>query len=271
MKKIDEKRCDEAVKLYNNGLGIKAISKKLAVNPKTVSAILKRRGVWVKDNIRPFKNLYDIHFFNSYTSENCYWAGFILADGNIRSGRKCLQIGLKKDDVYHLQKFSNAINFTGPIYKDIRKSGYESVKICISGKWLVDDLNKNFNIYSKKSLVAIFSEKIPKEYLSDFIRGYFDGDGGITQNKNGVRISFIGTQNVMSRIRNIFEDEIGVYIPKINKDDKMYRLQYYCGKAKSVLDWLYVTSNYKIRLDRKYYKYEKCVKNKSCWYKTSFY
>lgn len=264
-KKIDKSRSDVVIHLYKKGFGPKYISDKVGISRQTVFDILKRENEYLKDGFRPFKNTYDISFFNSYNKESCYWSGFILADGNLRTGRKCLQIGLKKDDIGHLQKFSDAIKFAGTIYKDIRKNGYKAVKLCVSGKWLCDDLNNNFDIYSKKSLTAKFTNKIPEEFLPDFIRGYFDGDGCIAIDKrdSSVILSLVGTNNVLNSISVIFDKKISI-ITKVKKikNAKIYEIRCQGEKAKKILDWIYSKSNIQTRLDRKYNLYEEFVKKK---------
>lgn len=267
MKPISKTKCNEVERLYNKGLGVKAIATEVKIHRGTVSGILKKKGIWLKEKKRPFKNLYNIKFFKYYTKESCYWAGFILADGNLTSKRKCLQIGLASVDKNHLKKFSDAIKFSGPIYDDIRKNGYISQKIRISGKWLYDDLNNNFDIYSKKSLNAIFTKKIPKKFLSNYIRGYFDGDGSLYKAKNVplASIGFTGTFNVLNSIADIFDcvlkiEKLSIYVYKKRNASQ---LSYYGKKAKIILDWLYSTSNEQIRLERKYKKYEQCIKEKT--------
>ena len=38
---------------------------------------------------------HDIHFFEKYTKESCYWAGFIAADGNISIKEDSVNIHLE--------------------------------------------------------------------------------------------------------------------------------------------------------------------------------
>ena len=55
-------------------------------------------------------------FFNNPNILNCYWAGFIAADGCIgRRNNNVLSIGLSSKDKQHLETFKNNINFSGPI------------------------------------------------------------------------------------------------------------------------------------------------------------
>ena len=57
----------------------------------------------------------------------------------------------------------------------------DSYRIQMGGKELLNNLGK-FGIRQNKSLVIKFPT-VPKEFLSDFVRGYFDGDGSVNLGK----------------------------------------------------------------------------------------
>ena len=44
---------------------------------------------------------------------------------------------------------------------------------------------------------------IPKQYLNDFIRGYFDGDGSV--DKNGYCVHIMGTKHFLISLKEILE------------------------------------------------------------------
>ena len=50
---------------------------------------------------------------------------------------------------------------------------------------MFEDLQKNGFTQNKSSTLAL--PVIPKEYVADFIRGYFDGDGNVYFKKHKVR------------------------------------------------------------------------------------
>ncbi len=129
----------------------------------------------------------DDNFFSIPNPINSYIAGFIAADGNIDKNHPRICITQKYKEV--LEKIANLLNFNGKIY--LRK-GYDKCFIrgrkiksgdcygmSLTSKKLVDDLYRNFNITSNKSL----SLKPPQnlDYYSKlcFIIGLVDGDGCI--------------------------------------------------------------------------------------------
>ncbi len=263
-KKVTVDLAEKICKLYQDGYGTCELAKLFDLNRWTILQYLKSANLDPKRITRPYKNKYDIHFFKEYSNKSAYWAGFILADGNIHYKKKILQIGLHSQDENHLRNFAQIVKFTGPIYID---TSNDSRKIYIAGKWFAEDLYKMYGIESNKSLTTSWPEQLPKRYWSSFIRGYFDGDGSISYGKaKKLTINFTGTIKLLETIRNIFSKEISVFvhnknegIPPIhsNKRNKVIgQLNYSCSNAKKILDWLYSESSDCSRLERKYKKYQ---------------
>lgn len=149
------------VELYSNGIGVCEIGKRLGVSRMKVLRTLKENNIVSERITRPYKNFFNINFFSEYNEKSCYWAGFIMADGNINSKRKVLCISLASVDKAHLEKFKSDINFTGPIsdytgYNKKYKTEFQYSKITIGGKWFANDLEKNFDITPKKHLLQHF-------------------------------------------------------------------------------------------------------------------
>ena len=173
----------EVLDLYEKGIGTCEIGKRLNVNRHKIWRTLKENNIKPERITRPHKNFFDINFFKEYNESSCYWAGFILADGNIHTKRQALQITLAATDKTHLIKFSNDIKHNNKLTYNEKTNSY---KIFISGKWFANDLKTNFGIVSAKSFITEFPN-IPTNYELPFIRGIFDGDGCITKNKTNKR------------------------------------------------------------------------------------
>jgi hypothetical protein len=163
-----------------------------------------------------------------------------------------LEIKLQKQDVNHLYKFKKAIGYEGRI---IEREEYYS--ITISSPQIIKDLQNNYKIYTKKSLTCTISNKIPKKYLKDYIRGYFDGDGCITYTTTDT-ISFVGTEQTIDFIRKYFHENVKIILrskkmPDITYNGKISAIFYSGKSAFKCLNYLY--NNSIIYLDRKYMKY----------------
>lgn len=253
--KIEKRIC----KLYLNGFGTCELAKKFNLNRWTILEILKRNNFSPQRITRPYKNKFNIKFFETYSLESCYWGGFIYADGNIHNKKKILQISLSNLDEDHLFKFKKCIKSNAPLYDDNKNA---AKKFVVSGSWYAHDLLKNFNIKSNKTFTIEFPMQIPTKYYSSFIRGIFDGDGSIIINKAGTLvINLTGNVKTISKIRDIFLDYLKItdtnfakiQINKKNSNICSFALS--SNKAYKILSWLYYDSNNQTRLTRKYKKF----------------
>jgi predicted DNA-binding protein YlxM (UPF0122 family) len=199
-------------------------------------------------------NLNEDKIFND-SREKFYWIGFIAADGCIADNRT-LAIELKSIDKKHLQKFANFLETNKPIKDRINNLNVECSRITIHSVNIVNELAK-YNVVSNKSKIfTIPVEKIPKEYIYDFVRGIIDGDGCIRiNNHQQISLSFCsGNFECCKQLRDI----LGID-NKIKKDISSETWSFQVTgniKAKAILDRIYENSNEEIRLDRKYNIYK---------------
>lgn len=216
----------------------------------TIQRILKTYNIPLRKRTAAF---HDIHFFEKYTKESCYWAGFIAADGNISMKEDSVNIHLASLDYSHLEKFAKIINYQGNLEKKEK-----DCRINVYSPTYKNDLINNFDITPQKTKTIFISPKIPKEFLSDYIRGYFDGDGCISQTNGYLHISFTsGSEVLLEQIKEYFYNE-GIIIRGKNQKPLIYndrQINYFCQNALNILDILYQNSTDNIRLDRKYEKY----------------
>ena len=129
----------------------------------------------------------NLSLFNTYPP---YDTGFLYADGYVRftNGRSGeLRLKLKRGDRNHIEKMKKSLKSTHPI-KDIvskvKVDGkiYESEcsTFSVYNTKLVKDLEKHGCINNKTQNINI--PYLKNELYRHFIRGYFDGDGYISQN-----------------------------------------------------------------------------------------
>jgi len=209
------------------------------------------------------------YFEDIDTEEKAYWLGFLYADGCVSRG-KMLTLELSTKDEGHIKKFLNCINSEHPI---TRKEKNLSV-VNIGSKKMVSDLI-NYGCTERKSLTLDFPKNINKHLIRHFIRGYFDGDGCISnsnykenridRNPNNIKsiwtIKFVGTEKFLKSI----VENLNLPVNKILKDGKnAYQLKY-GGSIKpfNVIHSFYNNSN--MHMDRKYKKYlelKKVIDNK---------
>ena len=101
--------------------------------------------------------------------------------------------------------------------------------------------------------------KIPKDYYSHFIRGYFDGDGSvcISKNQNRLIFSMAGPYEFMERIRDNMVKTLDIndnsVFVKYEKEYLVFSQIAWSAKKdlKKIYKWLYKDYNKSIYLGRK--------------------
>lgn len=158
------------------------------------------------------KYVYNKDYFKIIDSEDkAYWLGFLYADGCIN---KCyrnkklqgmhLELTVCEKDKHHLSKFKWCLSSDVPIKKKIvllNKKEYVAYRLCICCTEICQDLIKLKCIPSKTYSIKFPSyEIVPKLYMRDFIRGYFDGDGCIyttfANNRSHIEITMVVSSNL---------------------------------------------------------------------------
>lgn len=241
----------QIVCLYNDGYGVMELSEMFNLHRCTIQRILQRFNVMLRKRT---PSRYNVHFFDEYNVNSCYWAGFIAADGYVRSDRANVSIHLSTADADHLKKLEVLTGYIG-------KTVIYNTECCLSfaGRWFRDALANNFDIYPRKTFDIQISDKIPKDMILHFLRGYLDGDGGIVKFEDYLRVNFTSGSDILLNQIADYMYEIGVKVRnKSNKakiQQSSYSISYSCNNALKVLDLLYEHSTDLTRLDRKYQIY----------------
>jgi hypothetical protein len=201
-------------------------------------------------------------YFKTWSNDMAYFLGFICADGHIATHRNMLSIQLNTKDLHILENFKVFLNYDGKIYfrKDL-----PSANLWVISKQITQDL-MNFGLTRHKSQELKWIEQIPEQYVSHFVRGYFDGDGhvGLAQdsnpNKKKIICKLVSTLPFIERLKKEFEKIYGKEIGSI-KDNGSYFELYYSGQQSAIkfLEWIYTDSNENNRLKRKYDIYQNYI------------
>lgn len=97
--------------------------------------------------------------FNKPNINNCYWAGYIAADGHIETKTNLMSLFQAEKDIESIFAFKKFLNYSGPISKKIKtpnslvKNPTDSYGIRISNVNLKRDLIKTFNLCKKKQKI----------------------------------------------------------------------------------------------------------------------
>lgn len=125
----------------------------------------------------PIQKEFNKNFFKRWSSNMAYILGFLFADGNIiKTKRNTHFTSFYTADYNLLFDIRESINSNHKISERKTITGVVYV-MQIGSKELFNDLVKLGLTPNKARRMEL--PKIPKEYIGDFIRGYFDGDGNI--------------------------------------------------------------------------------------------
>lgn len=256
---------EDFIKKNYNKYTKQQLSKMLGKSKGAIQQKANRMGIKKKSAY-----FYNKDFFkNIQTEQQAYWLGFIFADGWITDYE--LGIELNKNDDNHLRKFNKDIAGNLPVKYRTRKPTIIKGKkvgvryICalkIFSKEIVCDLIGHGCIRNKSMLIEE-PKNISDEFLKDFIRGYFDGNGYIGtdkvdlkyETKDYLRASInSGSIKFINWLSNYLKYvSINNYIIE-DKDNNNFSVCICSDSLIKFLDYMYSGST--IYLDRKYNKYK---------------
>lgn len=225
------------------------------------------------------KYFYNKDYFKKIDEANkAYWLGFLYADGCIKRVYKndkiksmSIEVTLCNEDKRHLEKFRDCLESNLVIHDRIshyKDKEYKSCRLIVSCTSMCQDLIKLGCTPQKTYDIKFPSyDIVPYEFMRDFIRGFFDGDGCICittmENKPHIEISITGMSDMLKSIADFLISEKVLRVnPKIHKDSRAKSssmFMYGEDAIKDILDYLYKGSE--MYLDRKYYKYMDFYKN----------
>ena len=254
---LNQKQKDFILENYKNGKSINFIAKELSISWDTVKRFLLKEEISLNKNLNQFQKEQDLNYLFEKidNSETAYWLGFLYADGSIRSGtRNEISLDLKEEDLETIEAFHSFCNNKNNIREHIIKRNgkeFKSYVSSFSNKKVKENLIK-LGCTPKKSLTLEFpsEEQVPQEFLYDFMRGYFDGDGygRYDLEKHKYDIVILGTENFLKGAATRLEISDIVKIQSTNT--KVFSLTF-CGKENvyNFLKSLY--DNDRIALNRK--------------------
>lgn len=248
---------EEISKLINEGKRCKDILNILSISKSTLYVYMRK----YKLSFPKIKLYFDNTVFDSIDNEEkAYWLGFLYADGFVNGKyNNSVELSLKADDYEHLEKFNTFLKNKHKIKISKSSKGFTRCRCVITDKHFHDRLielgcipNKSTNLTFPD--LSIFSDT---SLVYDFIRGYVDGDGSITNTfkENRLRLEILGTKEFLEGIIKIFKDKFNkISSTRSSKNGiNNFRIICSCSKADEVCKILYLNST--IYLDRKFKKF----------------
>lgn len=190
-------------------------------------------------------------FFSTWGNEMAYVLGFFFADGSLEDASyiRGKYIRFSNTNIEVLKYIKNVMSSEHTIQKLPIDKKYKNAKqkyLLRIGNTRMYETLLNYGLVPNKSLTMKFPS-VPKKYISDFIRGYFDGDGCVfvernTRTKNIKRIRVIftsGSRNFLSTLAFQIEAQVKLPIPNIGSSGNALKLIYNSSQSVLLFKFLY--------------------------------
>src|ERR1700722_2902584 len=184
-----DKHIEEITSLYEGGMSLTKIGKKLSIDRKALARLLKNNGVESRKGFS-YARKFDLneHYFDVIDNEEkAYILGFIYADGNnlFRLNRISIHLSITDEEILkkmshifygeEVLKYHSRTNDKGKIFR--------YVYLQLFSKHMSQHL-ATLGVVEAKSHKIVFPEWLNKDLYRHFIRGLIDGDGWIYLSNN---------------------------------------------------------------------------------------
>lgn len=231
--------------------------------------------------------IYNYNFFSVPNLNSCQLAGFISADGciNINNNKPRLMINISQKDIEYLRAICNILEYNGNIYLETKCNTIKNYRnlnlpgrnftsnMCNISIWncqqYLIDLEKNFSIVPKKTLVLQPPKLNDLDLALSFISGNIDGDGSIIlyERSDGnlkirLNISLLGTYDFLTWIKGWLDKIMPAFqsseVRLERSGSKIYN--YVISGAQAYIFSKMVLSLDILRMDRKWNKAREYIK-----------
>ena len=242
------------------------IAEKFGLKYMSICKLLDSLGIQRRRNgMRKYK--LNENYFDKIDSRNkAYILGFLYADGNNMPDKYTVSMSLQEQDKDILERIREQVGSERQLeyldYSNKHDFGYHyknQYRLLFFSRHMCDSLSK-IGMVKNKSLTLTFPI-ISRQYLSSFVRGFFDGDGSFFYrwNQNGTAsgtVSITSTKDFCESIERMIYEELGIHgtISEASNHNGITKvLVYSATKTRQLLDWMYQDAE--LFLQRKYDRY----------------
>ena len=202
---------NDLIDFYMQGNSLNKTSNTFNITPYKLKKIFQENNIVIRsqkeqlviENIKRTKQI-NHNYFEKLNNINCYYLGFLYADGTVRKNRKEIKICLSSIDYDFLQKFKEDLQIEKNVVIRNTSNGFEVCELSFSSLKIKMDIS-NYGIVPNKTYIDNSLNKIPEEYKLAFIKGYFDGDGSFSFNKNTKQCKLVFTSHTKTILEDIKE------------------------------------------------------------------
>jgi len=253
---------DKIIALNKQGKTRKEIKKLAQCGGTTITRCTKKYGLtWNSIGSRNFNIKSNI--FNNLTEESAYWLGFILADGcltrqNSNDKYRGLKVSIQLRDFNYLKKLGKFLGYKGKYYDDKRDGHIRKILRFNDVKLIENLINIGWQSFKDGSNTDIMD--YVGSYFNHFLRGYYDGDGGISNNKDKKKTWYCYIVTPHGLHAKYIQSKLNINSNLIKQD--IFRVNINgSNNVKSFLEWLYKDAT--IYMDRKYARYQEFINRNS--------
>ncbi len=209
------------------------------------------------------------NFFKTWSRSSSYVLGLLFADGSLENAAyiRGKYVRLTSIDRSLIDQVKSSLNSHHKVVT-IPPSGHRKEKylLRIGSHKIYNDL-ENLGLHPRKSLNMELPH-IPYRFLSDFVRGYFDGDGCMAfenmKNRPHNRLKVIftsGSKNFLCSLSYALKARCVGKPGSVYDSHNSYQLLYRSLDALRILEFIYTKAKERnlLYLDRKYNKYKTMV------------
>jgi|AntAceMinimDraft_9_1070365.scaffolds.fasta_scaffold24922_2 intein-encoded DNA endonuclease-like protein len=211
-------------------------------------------------------------FFQQWSSNMAYILGFIVADGSVhkRKNRKDSYVmNITSKDRKHLEEIQKVMSSQYKLGLKNNSSTSEKKYSCIqiSNKEICKDLI-DLGVVPRKTYDGLDFIKVSDKYFSDFVRGFFDGDGSVyiyeVNRTRQIKVGFVssslsfitGFNQQLCKNLNISIKSVHQKIDKRGIRMTLYDICFYVDDCEKLAEFIY-GNNPTLYLSRKRKVFEK--------------
>ena len=262
------------IKKYEEEKDLKILSEEFNIPVMSIYNFLRKRGIfdpkYGKELHRQRVRKYPLNekYFNSIDcEEKAYFLGFLYADGTNSLKKTEIKLSLQEKDYEILKQLNSLLQPTKPILCKKPKGNRQHQRALIINSKIISYKLNELGMMPNKTFKLTYPTWLFSDLNRHFIRGYFDGDGGVTINKTQqqLQISFTGTENILLNIQNNLINECNLnktklYVRHPERNNNI-RTMFYYGNGNARKFYYYIYNEAKLYMKRKKNKFEEILKN----------
>lgn len=226
---------------YKDAASINKILKNHGIKRKYIHSDTKLNSI-IKCNENYFETI--------DTPTKAYYLGFIIADGHIKKDESSLSIELSIVDEQFLLDFIKALDSEHKLYyrtkklKSTEKTTGKTYDMCclkITRPKLCADLIKH-GVGNNKSQELSISKTIPEKFMHSMIRGFIDGDGWWSIDKNNnMQLGFVGpVLSFINEVKDILVNKCNITNTNPRQSPGCFKIRWNGNlQCKRIYDYLY--------------------------------